>query len=815
MNKIARIYLLFSCCISMHAFPVVAQIENADALPKQFDGMGQESIHWMPNLLQSSYSGLYEMAQFHGFALNWVPRGLAQNKGNQINGIDWQTKLSGWDPGFSYSGLYGGFKTMDVNTPYGMNTLGLGGPSGNHFITSNASLFTKTKSVHYRLSNATTMQDIRLQWHSGLMKKSYWLNVEAIIQNTPNGYLVNGLKDRKGFLFSIEKLITDKHQIGFTFWWSPVVQGKRAPTVQELFSLSKDPLYNPSWGWLDGQPFYANKKKSNAPMMSLHYDLRTKNEHRIQINLGGVFGTQSSTQLDWSKAADPRPDYYKYLPSYAMDEQSKIKLLNWYAIHPELLQIQFDQLKAKNLANANGSAKYMINEHIQQLQLLRLSVLSNYAISANSKWNMGIAMNSDRIGYSNQVADLLGGKFYYNYNTWVNDDGLATAFQNDLLFPDRKIKQGESWGANYFLINQNIRTWTSLTGATPLLEWGVGMQIGVDLMQRKGINQNGLFPTLSKGISQTAWFPSHQYQIYIRYKFNGRWYLTTRFFQESASPDASELYADPANHAIQNPFLLPLIHLGTEIKVQFMGSSIKGNAVFYLQSNQNERQYKLFYHDYYNAFVRASVGQMETMHRGVETYIETNWTSPLQLSVANSYGWYYINNQPIFEIRLSDNLYKVQSGKLLLKNFPATSYPQSVQAFTINYQPYYSLRLSYTAVYASRRAISHDVFRRSDWVKENSPTTAAWGFLHMPVFAASQWVSNLFISKSFQLETPNRKITLRLTSSIRNLLNASIPSLIFEQSRYDYKTFFLEKFPAKYIYDPGRTYTIGLQVIAL
>jgi hypothetical protein len=799
----------------MNAFPSFAQIENADALPKQLDVLGQESIYWMPNLLQSSYSGVFEMAQFHGFAVNWVPRGYLQNRGNQINGIDWHSKLSGWDPGFSYTGLYGGFKTMDVNTPYGVNSFGLSGPSGNHFISSNASLFTKTKSVSSRLSNATTMQEFRVQWHSGLLKKLYWLNVEAIIQKTPAGYAVNGLKDRRGFLLSIAKSISDKHQIAFTFWWSPVVQGKRAPTVAELFTLTNDQLYNPSWGWLGGQAYYANKKKSNAPVMSLQYDLRTKKENHIQINLGGVFGTQSSTQLDWSKAADPRPDYYKYLPSYAIDAQLKNKLLNWYAIHPELLQIQFDQLMTKNLNHLNGAAQYIINEHKQQLQLLRLSALSNYAISPTSKWNLGLAINADRIGYSNQVADLLGGKFYYNYNTWVNDDGLATAFQNDLLFPDRKVKQGESWGAHYYLTNRNMRIWTSLTGATPLLEWGVGMQMGLDLMQRNGINQNGLFPNLSKGMSQKALFPSYQYQLFLRYKFNGRWYLTTRLFQEWEAPDASELYADPANHSVQNPFLLPLIHLGTEVRLQFMGSNVKANMAIFSQSNQNLRQYKLFYHDYYNAFVRASVGQIETLHQGVEAYMETNWTSPIQLSIANSYGRYQIINEPIYEIRLSDNLYKVQSGKLLLKHFPATAYPQSVQALTINYQPLYSLRLSYTVMYASRRAISHDVFRRSDWVRESSPTNAAWENLQMPIWVSNQWLSNLFISKSIQLGTANKKVTLRLTSSIRNLLNARIPSLIFEQSRYDYKNFIPEKFQAKYIYDPGRTYTIGLQLISL
>jgi hypothetical protein len=320
---------------------------------------------------------------------------------------------------------------------------------------------------------------------------------------------------------------------------------------------------------------------------------------------------------------------------------------------------------------------------------------------------------------------------------------------------------------------------------------------------------------LSKGLSESALFPSYQYQTYLRYKFNGRWYLTTRLFQEWEAPDASDLYTDPANHSIQNPFLLPLIHLGTEVKLQFMGSNIKASVVYFTQSNQNERQYKLFYHDYFNAFVRASVGQMQSIHHGFETYLETNWTSPVQFNIGNSYGWYTIANEPLYEIRLADNLYKVQSGKLLLKNFPATSYPQSVQAFTINYQPSYSLRISYTTLFASRRAISHDVFRRSDWVKGNSPTIDSWETLYPPVWAPNQWISNLFISKSVQLATQKSKINIRLTSSIRNLLNASIPSLIFEQSRYDYKNFILQKFPAKYIYDLGRTYTIGLQLSML
>lgn len=178
MNRILRLCFIIICCLSISIAPLFAQIENADALPKQFDALGESSIYWTPNLLQSNSAGLHDMARFHGFALNWVPRGLISNKGNQINGIEWRTNLNGWDPNFGYAGLYGGFKTIDMNTAYGMSSFGLSGASGNSSMSSNASLFTKTKSVSSNVSNASTMQEIRLQWHTGLIKNrigSMWM----------------------------------------------------------------------------------------------------------------------------------------------------------------------------------------------------------------------------------------------------------------------------------------------------------------------------------------------------------------------------------------------------------------------------------------------------------------------------------------------------------------------------------------------------------------------------------------------------------------------------------------------------------------
>ncbi len=367
MNKTIQLFFGLTILLSCNYKKAYAQVESTDALHRHFDLLGQESIYWTPNLLQSNFAGLNEMALYQGFAVNWIPRGLAESKGNTINGIDWHSNLNGWDPSFSYSGLYGGIKSDAVVHAYGVSAFGLGGQSGNRFSSSKASQFPISRSVSTRISNASTMQELRIQFHSGRGKKSTWLNIEAIYQNTPRGFLANGMKDRKGLLLSFEKLIMDKHHLGFSFWWSHAVQGKRAPTVQEIYDIAKDPLYNPSWGWKAGNPFYANTKKNNAPVLNFQYDYKANNGNTVTLNLGGVIGTQSTTQLDWSKTADPRPDYYKYLPSFALDPLLKNKLLNVYAKHPDLLQIQFDQIVVKNQSNLNGASKYIINQHQQSL----------------------------------------------------------------------------------------------------------------------------------------------------------------------------------------------------------------------------------------------------------------------------------------------------------------------------------------------------------------------------------------------------------------------------------------------------------------
>ncbi|MEL4486186.1 hypothetical protein AAEH76_21835, partial [Shewanella algae] len=61
---------------------------------------------------------------------------------------------------------------------------------------------------------------------------------------------------------------------------------------------------------------------------------------------------QYTTGFDWYQAADPRADYYRYLPSYQNDSLLQHQIQQWILSNPQALQINWDRI-------------YQINSHNQ------------------------------------------------------------------------------------------------------------------------------------------------------------------------------------------------------------------------------------------------------------------------------------------------------------------------------------------------------------------------------------------------------------------------------------------------------------------
>jgi hypothetical protein len=549
-----------------------------------------------------------------------------------------------------------------------------------------------------------------------------------------------------------------------------------------------------------------------VPVLSIRYEKNWLDKATVQINLGLALGEQGASQLDWTSSADPRPDYYRYLPSYSKDSNMQIQLNKWFESNPQALQIDFDRIRKINMASLSKRSFYIINKNVSNIISVRASAL--YKFQLNNYWstNAGIQIARDEIQYFNVIDNLLGGQFFYNYNGWVIDDGLVNSFQNNIQSPDQKIKEGERWGPNYELQSMQAMSWLQVKNTSPRWEFSTGLNYATGLFQRNGLNQNGLFVNNSLGRSSLFYFPSIGYKGEVLYKFSGRIYARSIFFNQQYAPNAATVFLDPSLHAFQTPFLLPLLKNGIDLSLYFRGVDTKIMLSAYFQGVKNESEKRFFYHDKYNAFVYGVVGQKQSIYQGLESSVETLLFNFLQLEMSINLGKYFISNNPLYEILLANDMYKVESGLLKLKNLPASTSPEITEAVSIQIQPSYSTRIVLTGIYAAKRAINYDYYRRSGLVLDPLSSRNLYTNLHDVSYLPSQFVLNASFSKSINLKYGKQKIPIYSNFGFKNLLSTLIPVLVFEQSRFDYTNLNPNKFPLKYLYDQGVTYAVGIQL---
>ena len=773
----------------------------------------ERTYNWVPSLLKSVNNPIVNLSHFNGYVFNWIPRGQQFKNNTLINGLNWESNLSGWNTAFSYSGMFKIFNYNKIDQNFEYSNDGYTMNNNTSYLSTSSSLVKKGLLVHTGFSNASYINEAHLQYGTGILKNNLSASFFLVYQNAPKGFLPNGPREINGLAFNLEKLYRNNHLFGFTVWWNQANQGIQSPSVLEAYTLSHLRNYNPAWGWLNGQPFYPNNKKNNVPVFSFKYEKNWKDKSMFKINLGVAAGEQSSSQLDWTSTADPRPDYYRYLPSYTKDTGTRNQLIKWFDIHPEYLQINFDKILKINKASLSKRSYYIINSNKMNIFLVRASALYNNQLSNYWDVSAGINLKIDQIHYYNILENLLGGQFYYNYNSWVMDDRQENSFQNNIQNPDQKIKENERWGPDFRLKSLYSDGWVQIKNSNPRWEFSGGLHYGNEFFQRVGYNQNGLFINNSLGASSNFAFPFVGFKGQFLFKYSGRFYVRSIFFNQQYAPNSSAVFLDPNLNSFQTPFLLPQIKKGIDLSLFYRGVNTKIILSAYLQNAQNESEKKFFFHDKYNSFVYGIVGQKTSIYQGFESSIETLLLNFVNLEMSFNVGHYYILNNPLYEILLVNDLYKVESGLLKLKNLPASSSPEITGAISFKIQPSYNSNFTFTCIYAAKRAINYDYFRRSSLLLDSMSNKNLYANIYTVPLLPNQFVFNSSFSKSLEIKFGKVKLPIRCSFSVKNIFNTLIPILVFEQSRFDYNSLNADKFPPKYLYDQGTTYALGIQFL--
>jgi hypothetical protein len=575
-----------------------------------------------------------------------------------------------------------------------------------------------------------------------------------------------------------------------------------------MFMLAGQSNYQSNWGWYHHQMYFPSTHQNNTAVFSLQFKKQHSENRYMHLNNALAIGHQGQTSLEWTSTSDPRPDYYRYLPSYLTDSLLRISLTNWLVQHPEQLQLQLDAMEKIN--KASGRSFYMVNQQMSNLFLWH----GNFQmVNHFSNWNyqFGIDYALEQVHSSQIAKDLIGGTYYLNYNNWMNDDGSTLSFQNDITHPDRKIAQGEKWGADYAISFAHIRPWMQWFHESPRFETTVGMGLGIQGFKRTGYNVNGLYGSNSKGNSSFQSFPSWDFKGQWMYKYSGRWYGRSIAYIRQIAASSATYYLQPDMSATSNPYARSSQEQGVDFSIIYHAPVLKWATSIYWKKNEQAALQKMFYHDAFASFVYGVAGNIQTESKGIEASIETTWLPKVQTSwVGNLQQNKYTQNVPYQLLYLND-LHILASGILYLKNLPSSNAPSWTQAFSFSYDPIFSWRLGWNYLYAYQRPVAMDVFRRSDWVKTKLDEVSWQRLSELPLLPGIG-VLNCFVSKYLQQKTKKGILKWYASLSARNLLNTWIPVFAYEQTRFDYLHFNNQKYALKYLMDKGTSYTLRIQL---
>ena len=406
-----------------------------------------------------------------------------------IEGLSFNSQERGQ---FNYSamgGLNDASRYKEVVNPIEATNFAFGGLGQSTNYLMGASRYAQGWKVGAAGTNRNYKARVNATYASGILPNGWAFIGQLAYRFSPyvnnKGIIGEGIKYYSlGYFFSAEK-VWDNARLKLITFGAPTERGQNAAVTQEVYDLTGSNNYNPYWGYQDGKVRNSRIVKSYDPTVIAAYEHKFNEHHWLKVAAGYHYSWYSNSALTFYNAPDPRPDYYRNLPSFLWDgqianpnnETSAEQLFDdngthypWglfigedmkgnslgsgfigddgYLVGPSVdrtqyntlvnlwknrdnktTQINWDNLYAANLANnltdPTGSARYIVERRHNDIQ--ELSASANYVNTSHDHLKMTVGLEykySQGIHYKT-VDDLLGG------NQWIDIDAFA----------DRDIKE--------------------------------------------------------------------------------------------------------------------------------------------------------------------------------------------------------------------------------------------------------------------------------------------------------------------------------------------------------------------------------------
>ncbi len=752
-----------------------------------------------------------------------------------MNGVP-MTDLYNGNPMFY---LWGGLNDVTRNREGVSNlspgSFSFGGIGGSNYVDSRATKQRKQLAISYALSNRAYENRVMATYGTGLMKGGWALAGSISRRWSDEGYIPGTYYDGWSYFIAVEKILNYNHSFSLTMFGTPTERGRSSPATKEMYDLAGTNFYNPTWGYQNGEKRNASVNTSHQPVSILSHDWRINNHSLLRTSVGYTFGENVNTGLDWYNAPDPRPDFYRKLPSYYSDfPEIAAQIEALLRSSEELRQIQWDELYNANynsletINDVDGIAgnsvtgrrsHYIIEERVADSKKLHINSYYNTNLSDEFQLTAGAGYIKQTTDYFKRVKDLLGGDFYVDINQYAEQDfaDSINAIQNDVNRPNRILKEGDKFGYDYTANISRVNGWLQGQWKLNKLDLFVAVELSQMNYMRTGNVKNGLFQDNSFGDSEEQSFFNYAAKAGLTYKLDGRNYIFVNVASLTRAPFFENAFISARTRNEIVPGLDNESILSAEGGYLLKAPKAKARAVAYYTQFEDQTNTVSFYHSDYRNFVNYSVTNIDKRHVGVELAVDYTIGKGLSASAVAAIGQYYYTDRPTATITVDNTSEVLASGETVYaKNFYVGGTPQSAYTLGLNYRArrFWFVNLNFN--FYDNTFIDFNPARRTqaaiDLVPDNSDQ---WSSIIDQEKTDSQFTIDFFGGKSWKLnnhfKSIKRNTFLVLNVGVSNLTNNK--DLItggYEQLRYNFADKNPDSFAPKYFYSFGTTYFINL-----
>jgi hypothetical protein len=735
----------------------------------------------------------------------------------------------------NWGGLNDVTRTNNVSIGLAPTDYAFGSVGGASIVDTRASYQRKQLRVSYARSNRTYLNRLMLTWSSGLLPGGWAVSLSGSRRWGQEGYVAGTYYDAWAYFMSVDKKLGDKHTLNLTFFGAPVRRGKTAGAVQELYDLAGTNYYNPNWGYQNGKVRNSKEARTHQPMAILRHDWQIAPRTTLTTAASWQFGRDGDTALDWYDARDPRPDYYRRLPSFYDPEQAAL-IEQLYLDNPDLLQVDWDYLYNVNygstatIQNADGipgntvtglRSQYIVEDRRADRQVANINTWLQHKLGKRVSLVGGLSYQWFKNHNYKLVDDLLGGEFYLDIDKFAElDNPLSDPdfYQNDLETPNRLVREGDSFGYDYNTHSRRAGGWAQANFGFTNFDFFAAANATQVSYWREGLVRNGRFPNNSLGESDKADFLEFGGKAGLTYKLNGRNYLVLNGGYSQRAPFMRNIFVSPrSRNDLAEDLRLEKI-LSAEGGYLLKSPYVKAKLMAYYTQFQDQLYTRSFYLDDAidideGGFVNYIMNGIDSRHAGIEVAGEVTVLPGLKLNAVAAVGQYIYTNRPEVTVYSDISAAKLSDHIVYTKNFYIPNTPQSAYTFGINYNAkrfwFVNLNFNYfdniwIDIYPERRtsdAVAGSV------VPDVEPGTPLWNSIINQEKAPGAFTMDFFGGKSWKFGD----VYLYLNVGVSNLLdNKEFKVGGYEQFRFDFEEKNVNKFPNRYFYGYGRTYFISL-----